>query len=60
MDRPPLASLLLFGLSLPIGVAQAQTADSQRTTIGGYGEVHYTNRSGTGTPGAVNLKRFVL
>ena len=60
MHRPPFASLLLLGLTLPIGVVQAQTADSQRTTIGGYGEVHYTNRSGIGTPGAVNLKRFVL
>lgn len=36
--------------------ARAQEA----TTIGGYGEVHYTNRSGPKTPGEVNVKRFVL
>ncbi|HSD32689.1 MAG TPA: hypothetical protein VLB49_12310 [Gemmatimonadales bacterium] len=35
-------------------------AGQERTTIGGYGEVHYTNASGPGTPGVVNVKRFVL
>jgi hypothetical protein len=30
------------------------------TTLGGYGEVHYTNRTGPATPGEVNVKRFVL
>lgn len=33
---------------------------AERTTIGGYGEVHYTNASGAGTPGTINLRRFVL
>ena len=31
----------------------------ERTTVGGYGEVHYVNSSGPGTPGQVNLARFV-
>lgn len=39
----------------------AQDGDStSRTTIGGYGEVHYTNLSGADTPGEVNVKRFVV
>lgn len=31
----------------------------ERTTLGGYGEAHYTNSTGPGTPAEVNLKRFV-
>ena len=31
-----------------------------RTTVGGYGEIHYTNETGPDTPGGVNVKRFVL
>ena len=34
--------------------------DSETTSIGGYGEVHYTNATGPNTPGEVNVKRFVL
>jgi hypothetical protein len=34
--------------------------DSESTTIGGYGEVQYTNRSGPNTPGGVDVRRFVL
>ena len=40
---------------LPIGV-HAQ----ERTTVGGYGEVHYSDVSGPGTPAVVNLARFVV
>ncbi len=42
------------------GQAAAQEADEERTSIGGYGEVHYNNRSGPDTPGIVNVARFVL
>ena len=35
---------------LPPGGLSAQEPDGPRTTLGGYGEVHYTNRSGPGTP----------
>jgi hypothetical protein len=37
-----------------LGVAQ------ESTTIGGYGEIHYTNRSGRNTPAEVNFRRFVV
>ncbi len=30
------------------------------TTVGGYGEVHYQNKSGPNTPGEINLARFVV
>jgi hypothetical protein len=50
--------LLLMGslslIPLRSGVAQ------EGTTVGGYGEVHYTNPSGSGVPGQVNVARFVL
>ncbi len=60
MALPLLPSLLLVGLVTPVGVLQGQAPDSQRTTIGGYGEVHYTNASGPDSPGKANVKRFVL
>jgi hypothetical protein len=34
--------------------------ESDPTTIGGYGEIHYTNPTGPHTPAEVNVKRFVL
>ncbi|HKW40358.1 MAG TPA: hypothetical protein VJN39_03825 [Gemmatimonadales bacterium] len=43
-------------VALPGRLAVAQ----ERTTIGGYGEVHYTDSTGTATPPAVNLARFVV
>jgi hypothetical protein len=39
--------------------AQAQEED-EHTTVGGYGEVHYTNPTGADTPGEVNVRRFVV
>jgi len=50
------AALLLFGFTSP---ALAQD-NADRTTLGGYGEVHYANATGPRTPGEVNVKRFVL
>ncbi len=32
----------------------------ERTTVGGYGEVHYTNRTGPNTPAEVNFRRFIV
>jgi len=46
-------------LTTPAPLA-AQEHNSDRTTVGGYGEVHYTNRSGASTPAEVNFARFVL
>lgn len=34
--------------------------ESETTSIGGYGEVHFTNPTGAGTPGTVNVARFVV
>jgi hypothetical protein len=35
-------------------------AAQERTTVGGYGEVHYTNPTAPDTPPEVNLARFVI
>src|SRR3989475_2197887 len=40
----------------PIRILPAQ----ERTTVGGYGEVHYTNPTGPKTPPIVSLARFVV
>ena len=48
-----LLAALLFPTSL---LAQ----DSETTSVGGYGEVHYTNPTGPASPGVVNVKRFVV
>ena len=49
----------LTGLTLLIaGTLSAQ--DSETTSIGGYGEVHYTNASGPNTPAQINVRRFVV
>jgi hypothetical protein len=32
----------------------------ESTTVGGYGEVHYTNPTGHNTPAQINLRRFVV
>ena len=61
---PPvcLAALTLCALPFtPTRAAQAAAQDTEeRTSIGGYGEVHYTNATGAGTPGEVNVSRFVV
>lgn len=54
---PPLMSAAAIPC-LTFGVLAAQETES--TSIGGYGEIHYTNASGPNTPGTVNVKRFVL
>jgi hypothetical protein len=53
------------GCVLLIGSAQLLAAplwsqDTESTTVGGYGEVHYTNFSGPNSPGVVNVARFVV
>jgi hypothetical protein len=62
---PPalVAALVLAALpftSTRAAQVAAQESDEERTSIGGYGEVHYNNRSGPDTPGIVNVARFVL
>jgi hypothetical protein len=48
----------VVGLLLIAPPMAAQEEES--TTVGGYGEVHYTNATGPDTPGEVNVKRFVV
>lgn len=63
----PLASglALLALVALPFTpwratrLAAQQDQQEERTTLGGYGEVHYQNASGPDSPGIVNVARFV-
>ncbi len=48
-----------LGLALLSFVPRAGAAQ-ERTTVGGYGEVHYSNPTGPSTPPVVNLARFVV
>jgi hypothetical protein len=41
-------------------LAAVQEDQEERTTIGGYGEVHYINASGPDTPGRASVSRFVV
>ena len=50
---PGLALLVLPLMAAPL-------AAQESTTVGGYGEVHYTNPRGRNTPAQVNLRRFVV
>src|SRR3954468_13213496 len=58
MPPPQCMLVLLASITLPVCTLQAQ--DSETTSVGGYGEVHYTNATGPNTPGIVNVRRFVL
>src|SRR5882724_11807670 len=65
ISPPALAAFALLG-ALPFTPCRAahlaaqQQPDEERTTIGGYGEVHYQNASGPDSPGIVNVARFVV
>jgi hypothetical protein len=48
------ACLTLLAINAVPAVAQ------ESTTVGGYGEIHYTNPRGRNTPAEVNLRRFVV
>jgi len=54
-------TLLGLGFLVLIAPGPVQNLVAQeRTTVGGYGEVHYTNPTGPRTPAVVNLARFVV
>jgi hypothetical protein len=53
--RSPVLAISLLAL----GTLPATAQDNERTTLGGYGEVHFQNTSGPNTPGIVNVARFV-
>ncbi|HEY3279320.1 MAG TPA: hypothetical protein VGJ83_02320 [Gemmatimonadales bacterium] len=55
MPRVAPALALLACLTLPFTLAAQES-----TTVGGYGEVHYTNPSRPNTPAEVNLRRFIV
>jgi hypothetical protein len=58
---PVLAVLAVCSLPLtPLRSARAFAQEEEHTTIGGYGEVHYTNPTGPDTPGEANVARFVV
>src|SRR2546430_9197916 len=48
--------LFVIMVPYPFRILAAQ----ERTTVGGYGEVHYSNPTGPKTPPVVNLARFVV
>jgi hypothetical protein len=53
-------AFVLAGLSLLVALAPLNAQESETTSIGGYGEVHYTNATGLNTPGTVDVTRFVV
>src|SRR3989442_15680009 len=54
-------TLLGWGLFVVMGPYPVRIlAAQERTTVGGYGEVHYSNPTGPKTPPGVNLARFVV
>jgi hypothetical protein len=60
---PPLSAAVFALCALPLTrhpITLASAQEEEHTSIGGYGEVHYTNRSGPDTPGEVNVARFVV
>jgi hypothetical protein len=58
--RLRLCPLILAGLSCPFFAEILPAQESETTSVGGYGEVHYTNATGPNTPGEVNVRRFVV
>jgi hypothetical protein len=54
------SALLLTSLAVPLTAHRLNAQESETTSVGGYGEVHYTNATGANTPGVVNVRRFVL
>jgi hypothetical protein len=56
-------SLCRWGLALGVALLPLSVralGAQERTTVGGYGEIHYTNATGPDTPAEINLKRFVV
>ncbi len=51
---------LLISATATLAAQQTGASEEERTTIGGYGEVHFQNPSGPDSPGIVNVARFVV
>jgi hypothetical protein len=43
-----------------VAIAPSVVGAQERTTVGGYGEIHYTDSTGLGNPPTVDVKRFVV
>jgi hypothetical protein len=56
---PPLVPAAI-ALAVPLTPIPLAAQDEEQTTIGGYGEVHYSNPTGPEAHGEVNVKRFVV
>jgi hypothetical protein len=56
---PPLVPAAI-ALAVPLTPIPLAAQDEEQTTIGGYGEVHYSNPTGPDAHGEVNVKRFVV
>ena len=52
--------LRLAVLFAALAVLPTLATAQESTTIGGYGEIHYTNLTGRNTPAEVNLRRFIV
>ena len=53
-------SLFAWALCCALVTSGGRLGAQERTTVGGYGEVHYTNATGPNTPGRATLRRFVV
>ena len=51
---------LTAAVCLLSAISTRHVTAQESTTLGGYGEIHYTNPSGRNTPAEVNLRRFVM
>lgn len=60
MVNPIVRWSLACALTVVTTVAVAPLVAQEATTIGGYGEIHYTNASGPATPARVNVRRFIV
>ena len=60
MHRRALSACVLVCAVVLVPNARVQAQAQETTTIGGYGEIHYTNPSGRNTPAKINLRRFVV
>jgi hypothetical protein len=59
--RPLLpTAILALWAAVPLAAQQAGQMEEERTSLGGYGEVHFQNASGPNTPGIVSVARFVV
>jgi hypothetical protein len=51
---------LVLAACVTLTVVSLEGQETETTTVGGYGEVHYTNAAGPNTPGEINVRRFVV